>query len=394
MNRLMRMPTARPVPVRATGAEGPQANQSAVIALDAPPPGAALVRCEQAIFTSIRSPMGEGYRLVAHSPGISHDERAEITRRSPSHESLSGAAANAYALLAFPLSSGRLAIAHCTSAGEEYTGRGGLRVWSHYVVLDDDAFAAYGCNPVRVQRALAANALTTQNPPQTLDLIALPAWNHTDISQHVCGAADAEACVRLIDACLRGGRWAIAGVRQPARSCEWTYDLMPPIVRRRMSISYGLGFCLARELDVTFVDAVRANLERLTRGQNVNLRDVSAGAELSLAYTPWFNLIRAWAPQQRWSRISRLAARISGPLEPDALNRVADLSLDLDAAAVADDDAKARLREKYADFAALTPVEVELFAELSAAIAPPPEPEESADPDSENHGGVIIRDGK
>ena len=44
--------------------------------------------CDQAIFTSIRGPMGEGYRIVAASRGLRPEEKQAITRLSPSHEAL------------------------------------------------------------------------------------------------------------------------------------------------------------------------------------------------------------------------------------------------------------------------------------------------------------------
>ena len=44
--------------------------------------------CDQAIFTSVRTPMGEGYRIIAASRGLSSPEKQAITRMSPSHGAL------------------------------------------------------------------------------------------------------------------------------------------------------------------------------------------------------------------------------------------------------------------------------------------------------------------
>ena len=49
---------------------------------------ATLLTCDQAIFTSIRTPMGEGYRVIAASRGVRPNEKQSITRNSPSHDSL------------------------------------------------------------------------------------------------------------------------------------------------------------------------------------------------------------------------------------------------------------------------------------------------------------------
>ena len=48
----------------------------------------AALNCDQAIFTSIRTPMGEGYRIIAASRGVRPEEKQLITRRSPSHGAL------------------------------------------------------------------------------------------------------------------------------------------------------------------------------------------------------------------------------------------------------------------------------------------------------------------
>ena len=46
------------------------------------------VCCDQAIFTSVRTPMGEGYRIIAASKGLTAEERKALTKLSPSHDSL------------------------------------------------------------------------------------------------------------------------------------------------------------------------------------------------------------------------------------------------------------------------------------------------------------------
>jgi len=377
MNRLMRMPTGRPVTRRANPTSPADAAQGdGPVPLDPPPAGAATVRCDQAIFTSIRTPTGEGYRIVAHSPGVSYDERAELTRRSPSHGALASGDAGAHGMLVFALADQRYAVGHCVYAGAEHTARGGQRVWTHYAVLDDATYAAFGFNPIRVQRALAVSGQAGGNPPQALEPLALPAWERVDIAQHLGDAAGAEALIRLMDAYVRGGIWAIAGVPQTPRSVEWALDLLPRAHRRGVSLSCGLAFCLGRNLGVTLVDSIGNGLDRLIRGHNVTLRDVAAECALTAAFAPWYGLIRAWAPAQRWGRISRYTARLTGPLDAEVLARLAQISLDQDVADRADEETKAALRDKYADFTPNGDIEGELLINLRAAIAPPPVPAE------------------
>ncbi|RME37117.1 MAG: hypothetical protein D6788_10140, partial [Planctomycetota bacterium] len=100
-----------------------------------PPDETITVECDQAVFTSLRTPMGEGYRVVAASAGVRPEERRVITRVSPSHDSLCDdgreSKERVRALACYPLPTGRLCIALSLPAGNEHTGRGGLRVYTH-----------------------------------------------------------------------------------------------------------------------------------------------------------------------------------------------------------------------------------------------------------------------
>ncbi|MBN1361535.1 MAG: hypothetical protein JW993_13135 [Sedimentisphaerales bacterium] len=140
------------------------------------------VPADQAVFTSVRSPMGGGYRIVAASPGVRADEKAEMTRRAPSHASLCGDGPDAVAdepdavgLLAYPLASGRYCVALSQYAGWEHTARGGHRVHTHIVVLDRQAYLEFGCNAVRVHAALkeAVGGRPILKPPPKLGQLSL-----------------------------------------------------------------------------------------------------------------------------------------------------------------------------------------------------------------------------
>ena len=78
----------------------------------------ATLTCDQAIFTSIRTPMGEGYRIIAASRGLRPEEKQAITRSSPSHDSLCWPAdkgteetENRYGAAFYPLPTGRFCVA-------------------------------------------------------------------------------------------------------------------------------------------------------------------------------------------------------------------------------------------------------------------------------------------
>ncbi|MCP4248680.1 MAG: hypothetical protein GY778_16670, partial [bacterium] len=135
------------------------------------------VRCEQAIFTSIRGPAGSGYRLVAASDGLGRDERQQIATRSPSHDALCDPRPDATALSFYSLDSGRLCLAHSCYAGLEGTGRGGWRTYTRAVVTDVPGFARFGYNPFEMARSLvdSGQAEADLTPPPALPALKLPA---------------------------------------------------------------------------------------------------------------------------------------------------------------------------------------------------------------------------
>ncbi len=117
--------------------------------------------CDQAIFTSVRTAMGEGYRIIAASPGLRTDEKQAVTRNSPSHEGLCASQqTDAYdgwpiaAASIYKLTSGRLCVALSCSAGAEHTGRGGQRIYTHSVVFAAEEFAHCGFNAFHVLREM------------------------------------------------------------------------------------------------------------------------------------------------------------------------------------------------------------------------------------------------
>ena len=146
-------------------------------------PAGVVLACDQAIFTSIRGPMGEGYRLVAASRGLRADEKQTITRNSPSHDALclreESGVKDAPAAAFYSLPTGRLCVAYSCVAGAEHTARGGQRVYTHVAVFESRDFPDCGYNPFNVLRAMVAAGLTTPQltPPAVLPGLVLSVAN-------------------------------------------------------------------------------------------------------------------------------------------------------------------------------------------------------------------------
>ncbi len=139
--------------------------------------------CDQAIFTSIRTPLGEGYRIIAASRHLRPDEKQAITRSSPSHDALCpptdntpGTFTNVLGAAFYSLPRGRLCVALSCYAGAEHTGRGGQRVYTHNLVFDKNDFPRCQYNPFAVLRAMVDAGLSSPQlkPPPVLPELELP----------------------------------------------------------------------------------------------------------------------------------------------------------------------------------------------------------------------------
>jgi hypothetical protein len=136
---------------------------------------------EQAIFTSLPRHGHEGYHLVSQSKGICEEDARGLASWSPSHVGLLLDANNRVSVNFHPLPSGRFALSRSCEGPPEYSGRGGRQVYTHALVLDDQALLAAGGQPFDIyHNALAMGHLFHQfSPPRRLEPIELPDFHVT-----------------------------------------------------------------------------------------------------------------------------------------------------------------------------------------------------------------------
>ncbi|MFH1419036.1 MAG: hypothetical protein ABII12_12220 [Planctomycetota bacterium] len=257
-------------------------------------PSAERVHVDQVIFTSVRSVTAEGYRIIAASGGVKPEEKAEIIRRAPSHGSLCEAEPQARALSAYPLNGGRYCVALSQYAGVEHTARGGLRVHTHIVVLDQQDYPAFGCNAVRVYAALAdaVGGKPVLDPPRQLDRLELPITRPK--TQAATDVACAEDAVRfgsepqgegqpqaaevlpILLGVLEGDEQIVTGASDRFDLLEQVLIALPLTARRSLAVSVGLNYSPSRRLGLCFVPRDNGETKRATRGRKVRMLDASA----------------------------------------------------------------------------------------------------------------------
>jgi len=257
--------------------------------------------------------MGQGYRLIAASAGVRAEERIEITQRSPSHDSLCDGSPEAVGLLSYPLADGRHCVACCLHAGVEHTARGGLRVYTHILILDAADFAALDADPVPIHDALLAylrkEGPMLKSPPALPPLtlsIPVPAEPAEPADAESTGpeSATVEKGVRTllcaapfgpsrqkgpapfflpetlapIVADLQNDRPVIViGVADPRSFLGTLWPLLPPDVRQRLSVSAGLKYAPTRRVQLTILPGDIPELRRLIAGQDVTLHHFDRG---------------------------------------------------------------------------------------------------------------------
>lgn len=133
------------------------------------------MRLEQAIFTSIKGPRLDGYQLAGSSSGVTSDAAKELTVWGPAHDSLWDTRRDARSVNFHPLASGDFCLSCTTLAGEEYSGRGGGRVYTQMFVVPRAVFVRFACDPFLVLRALAASGrlIVHDKVPEKLPTVPL-----------------------------------------------------------------------------------------------------------------------------------------------------------------------------------------------------------------------------
>lgn len=330
------------------------------------------VRAEQAIFTSIRTPLGEGYRLVAMSPGITGEERAEITRRSPSHASVCDPDPGACALSSYPLASQRHCVAWTRYAGREHTARGGQRVHTHLSVLDRDGFMAMSCDPFRVHAAM--RDVLGDEPclkPATclecleLDVPAPCAWagqsNDRREWERPCGVA-----FEL----LERGAMLVVGSASPLALMRGALAVLPLAFRVDLSVSANLQYASARQIRVTCVGQNTPELQRSIAGQDVHVLDLNTQGPAPVGgYWDWFRFVLERADQGRLAETLVLADQLDGQVDPATLARIITVCRDADRVEDAGQELLEELVTGYADWRPCHPAEGRLVRQLlSAAV--------------------------
>ncbi|GJM26380.1 MAG: hypothetical protein DHS20C16_27950 [Phycisphaerae bacterium] len=328
------------------------------------------IDCDQAIFTSQKSPMGEGYRIVAASPGIRPDEKAEITRRSPSHGSLTSDSTQSEGMLAYPLPSGRYCVCHCKHDGVEHTARGGQRVRTHVAILDPKDFRKFDDNPFSVDQALArvpVEAARAFNP--TMGRLHLKAADPYTPPRHLANKTGPDIFLKVIRALVGEEPCILASVPETRPTLQWAMMMVPMSMRAKRSFSVGVKYSQARNISTSIIHHDLERVHQMVAGQPIQWRDVSSDTPVRQdLFVEWLSFVGKRADQGRLVDVSKLTNQMTELTTQIALSRIAKISLDRDAVITLDEEALMALQREYQSFAARDEIEEGLAETLRAHV--------------------------
>jgi hypothetical protein len=128
------------------------------------------MRIPHAIFTSLRGERLEGYQLAATSEEVTEELARELNTWGPAHDSLLDEHSLEPSVNFHPLSADYYCLSVTRSAGAEYSGRAGGRIYTQMFLLSPEALARFGNNPFLIRRAIqaAGRELVLAEPPSRL----------------------------------------------------------------------------------------------------------------------------------------------------------------------------------------------------------------------------------
>lgn len=281
--------------------------------------------CDQAVFTCIRSALGQGYRIIAQSAGLRPAETAEIAKRSPSGEGFCDDGPDATGVSFFPLPGGRYAAVFSQCSGLEPTGRGGRRAYTRALVTDAQGLARFQNNAFDMLRAAAGAGLLAD------DINAEKPLPKAELT------GELTPCVESIDATIRdigssrlcgiveqllAGEKIVANAACDLNALTEAVVLCLPAPRRpAVSFVSGLRACVTRENSFSAVRDDVARLRDILRGRPAHVDDLTDALDLRLT-SGWARAMDRMFSVGRGHEAIDLASRRFTSLDAEAIDRI------------------------------------------------------------------------
>lgn len=235
---------------------------------------------EQAIFTSLKTRRQEGYQLAATSPGITSDVAKELAHWGPAHDSLVLNDFGQTSINFHPLDAGGYCLSRTVADGDEYSGRGGPRIYTQMFVVPEGVLARFANQPLAVLEALAGagHIAVHATPPEELPSISLVGRaglvNQLRLAE-LAASPGIELMLGLLELALTAPRLALRSPHVPLeRLFSGLLWLLPPNRRLDYSFSSGLRFSPRRPVRWIALPPDASEQRNLTRSSGATSLDL------------------------------------------------------------------------------------------------------------------------
>lgn len=268
---------------------------------------------EQAIFTSACTRRMNGYQLAAASPDISHNDLRDLSHWGPAHDSLlvdshkKGSSINFH-----PLTSGAMCISQTVSAGTEYSGRGGGRIYSQCFVVAEHLLQRFAGNPFRLLEAIAVDghiSVLDEIPEQLepISLIGKASVVDRTLLNRLVESSGVETLPALIGALLATDLLGVISDQPTKLLFAGLINVLPVECRAEVSFSTGLKQSTSRPFRMIAMEPNTVTMKRARRtSEPVPLDLAKEVANPSFPSHPWAELVRRLLRHGKVSTLSKL----------------------------------------------------------------------------------------
>jgi hypothetical protein len=234
---------------------------------------------EQAIFASSDRGSIKGYQLVARSAGVDRAVCQALCRWAPTQIPSDDPAD--WMINYFPINDKLVAVTRTVLGGPEYSGRGGIQVVTLILLLREDQFHAYSCNPILVAKtalSMGLLRLPIDSDCEQLPVASLPSQPLVEPPSSAKYALDspsqekeAESALldQVADLIRHARRVAVIGIKDPISAAERLIPKLAVDTRRSFSFTTGLTPTVRRPFQAHFLATADLTRRRTLDAQNI-----------------------------------------------------------------------------------------------------------------------------
>jgi hypothetical protein len=234
---------------------------------------------DQAIFTSARTDQRDGYHLVSRSDGISEPDALALSQWCPSHDSLISENVGTSCTSFFRLPSGASCVSVTSSAGAEYSGRRGPKIYTQCLVARAETMTQFANNPLALLRAVKAvgQLRILSNPPTRLaclDLVGRARSLDQASIAPLLKSPGARWLTAMAAAAQNEHRWITLSRHRAEKVVAGLLNCLPPAMRLKFTFTTGLRYSRRRPFQMTWLGADHSTARRLSRTEDLRVLDL------------------------------------------------------------------------------------------------------------------------